>query len=77
MKRAGFSIALFIVVFVAAYLACCYFIPGWRIKLAADTTTYFIASIKSMSFIKSLVALMAGLIAGTIPALINKRKNKP
>ena len=60
MKGKCLSAVLGIAAFVAAYLACCYLIPGWRIKLEADTLTYFWASVTHMVLLKSLISLAAG-----------------
>lgn len=73
MKRIGVSVALFFIAFIATYLACCYLIPGWRIKLEADTVTYFIESIRHMVLIKGLIALAVGLGVGAVPMLIKKK----
>ena len=73
MKKVGASVALFAIAFIAAYLACCYLIPGWRIKLEADTVTYFIESVRHMAFIKGLIALAVGSAAGAVPLLAGKK----
>ena len=44
-KREKWAMLLAVTAFVAAYLICCY-IPGWRIKLAADPLTYFVESLR-------------------------------
>ena len=75
MKKSGVSVALFFIAFIATYLACCYLIPGWRIKLEADTVTYFIESISHMVFIKGLIALAVGLSVGAVPMLTKKEVN--
>ena len=62
---------LFAVVFCAAYLACCYLIPGWRLKLAADSLTYFMATIQSMVLIK---ASISALTAAIITVLYTKKR---
>ena len=62
---AGFGIAAF----VAAYLACCYLIPGWRIKLDAGPVIYFWASITHMVPLKSLISLAVG---GAVYAAVRK-----
>ena len=74
MRRLGASLALFISAFAAAYLACCYLIPGWRIKLEAGTAVYFIESVRHMALVKSLISLVVGLGAGAIPILFDKMK---
>ena len=55
MKGKCLSAVFGIAAFAAAYLACCYLIPGWRIKLEADTLTYFWASVTHMVLLKSLI----------------------
>ena len=60
MKGKRLSAALGIAAFIAAYLACCYRIPGWRIKLDAGPVTYFWASITHMVPLKSLISLAVG-----------------
>lgn len=76
MKKIGLSIVLFVVAFAVTYLACCYLIPGWRIKLAADPWTYFLKSIKSMMPIKSLISLMVGLLVGAIPTVMSRKATR-
>lgn len=73
MKKMRISVALFFIAFIAAYLACCYLIPGWRIKLEADTVTYLIKSIHHMVFIKGLIALAVGLVVGAVPMLTKEK----
>ena len=73
MKKIGVSLALFVMAFAATYLACCYLIPGWRIKLEADPVTYFIKSVNHMVFIKSMIALAVGAVVGAVPMLTKKR----
>lgn len=73
MEKIGVSVALFVIAFIVTYLACCYLIPGWRIKLAADPVTYFIESIRHMVFIKVLIALAAGLAVGAVSMFAKKK----
>ena len=72
MKKAVWSGALFVLVFVLVYLALCYLVPGLRIKLSAPPGEYFRASVGHMALIKGAVALMAGLLAAALPWLIRK-----
>lgn len=72
LKKFGLSVALFILFFAAVYLACCYLLPGFKIKLYADDLTYFLESIKYMAGLKTLISALAGLIAGTFPYLFDK-----
>lgn len=60
MKGKYLSAVLGVAAFIAAYLICCYGIPGWRIKLEADTLTYFWASVAHMVLLKSLISLAVG-----------------
>ena len=60
MKGKRLSAVLGIAAFIGAYLACCYLIPGWRIKLEADAMTYFWASVTHMVPLKSLISLAVG-----------------
>ena len=46
MKNAKVSVILFLAAFVLTYIGTCYLVPGWRIKLAADHLTYFLASLQ-------------------------------
>lgn len=73
MKKMGVSVVLFFIAFIAAYLACCYLIPGWRIKLDADPVPNFMKSMSHMVFIKSLIALAVGLGVGAVPMLTKKK----
>ena len=69
MKGKHLSAILGIAAFTAAYLASCYRIPGWRIKLDADPLTYFWASITHMVPLKSLISLAVG---GAVYAVVRK-----
>lgn len=69
MKGKCLSAVFGIAAFVAAYLACCYLIPGWRIKLEADTLTYFWASVTHMVPLKGLISLAVG---GAVYAAVRK-----
>ena len=72
MKKAVIYVTVFAVVFVLTYLALCYMVPGLRIKLDADAFTYFIRSIQSMMFFKSLIAAAAGAVVCTAAALVSR-----
>jgi len=74
MRKAVISAIVFAVVFVFTYLALCYMVPGLRIKLAADAFTYFIESIRSLVFFKSVISLAAGVIACTAAVLLLRIK---
>ena len=75
MKKVSISICLFLIAFVFTYIGSCYWVPGWRIKLAADSLTYFFESLKALAPIKFLVSLVVGLIISFIPILIQKMKS--
>ena len=72
MKKAGLPAILFLVSFVLTYLVCCYLIPAFKIKLAADPWTYFLTSIQHMAVLKTVLSLVAGLTVGGISAAISK-----
>ena len=69
MKRFIISVAIFLVAFIISYIGLCYLIPGWRIRLAADATTYFIKSIRHMIFLKSIISFGIGAVLAGIPFL--------
>lgn len=48
MKKLLISVILAVIVFAAVYVAQCYMVPGWRIKLAAPAMEYFAASLRHM-----------------------------
>jgi len=73
MKRKMLSIAVFAVVFVAAYLVMSFCIGGMRIKLEAEPMVYFAESIMHMAFFKGIVSLIAALIAGVIVLAVCKK----
>lgn len=75
MKKTGLSISLFFIAFVFTYIGLCYLVPSLRIKLAADSVTYFLESLKTLAPIKALISLVVGLIMSFIPALIQKMKS--
>jgi hypothetical protein len=72
VKKNGASVGLFLVVFLVTYLFMCYGIPGMRIKLAAEPVAYFLASIRHMVLVKTVVSLLAALIVSAIPAFPKK-----
>lgn len=73
-KKMGLSVVLFIGTFALVYVCLCYAVPGWRLKLAADGLTYFLASLKKLAVVKFLLSLGAGLIASCIPAFVQKKR---
>ena len=56
MKKLLISVILAIIVFAAVYVAQCYMVPGWRIKLAAPAMEYFAASLRHMVLLKGMIA---------------------
>lgn len=52
---------------LAVYVALCYMVPGWRIKLAAPAMEYFVASLRHMVLLKGLIAGAAALVTAMIP----------
>ena len=48
-KTATISAILAVVGFMAVYVALCYLVPGWRIKLEAPAMVYFAASLRHMA----------------------------
>ena len=75
MKKTLFSVALFLLVFAAAYLVLCYLVPGLRIKLAAPPMEYSFASITHMFFFKALLSSLIAVIAAAIPWLTDRKSS--
>lgn len=63
MKKLLISVMLAVIVFAAVYVAQCYMVPGWRIKLAAPAMEYFVASLRHMVLLKGLIAAAAAAVA--------------
>ena len=63
MKKLLISVILAVIVFAAVYVAQCYMVPGWRIKLAAPAMEYFAASRRHMVLLKGLIAAAAAAVA--------------
>lgn len=63
MKRTVISLFLGVIGFCLTYLALCYLIPGWRIKLDAEPMVYFLASLRSMVLLKTGISGMMGILA--------------
>lgn len=76
MKRAARAALAFAATFTGAYLACCYLIPGFRIKLAADAKTYFFESIRHMALCKSLIAAAAGQTTAACAMILGAKREK-
>ena len=66
-KAAVYSGILAAVSFAAVYVALCYLVPGWRLKLTAPAGAYFIQSLRHMALLKGIFAMAAGLVAATLP----------
>ena len=73
-KKTGIEISIFAVSFVIAYFICSFCIPGWRVKLEADAVTVLIENLKILWPIKALISLVAGVIIGSIPFWLRKKK---
>ena len=68
-KTATISAILAVVGFMAVYVALCYLVPGWRLKLHATAWAYFAASLRHMALLKGVFAMAAGLVLATLPFL--------
>ena len=77
MKELLSSVILAVIVFAAVYVAQCYMVPGWRIKLAAPAMEYFAASLRHMALLKGLAAMAAALVAATVPYWDDLREPLP
>lgn len=73
MKKALLSLLIFIIVFITTYMILSYS-PSMMIKLAAPPKEYFIRNLKSMAHFKSIISLLVGVLAASIP-LISKKKS--
>lgn len=72
MKKFFISLVLAIIVFAAVYVAQCYMVPGWRIKLAAPAMEYFAASLRHMVLLKGLIAGAAAAVAVAVQRRISR-----
>lgn len=72
MKKLLISVILAVVVFAAVYVAQCYMVPGWRIKLAAPAMEYFAASLRHMVLLKGLIAAAAAAVAVAVQRRISR-----
>ena len=77
MKKLLISVILAIIVFAAVYVALCYMVPGWRLKLAAPAMEYFAASLRHMALLKGLAAMAVALVAATVPYWDDLREPLP
>lgn len=72
MKKLLISVILAVIVFAAVYVAQCYMVPGWRIKLAAPAMEYFAASLWHMVLLKGLIAGAAAAVAVAVQRRISR-----
>ena len=71
MKKLLISVILAVIVFAAVYVAQCYMVPGWRIKLEAPAMEYFAASLRHMVLLKGLIAAAAAAVAVAVQRRIS------
>lgn len=72
MKKLLISVILAVIIFAAVYVALCYMVPGWRIKLAAPAMEYFAASLRHMVLLKGLIAAAAAAVAVAVQRRISR-----
>ena len=72
MKKLLISVILAVIVFAAVYVAQCYMVPGWRIKLAAPAMVYFAASLRHMVLLKGLIAGAAAAVAVAVQRRVSR-----
>ena len=72
MKKLLISVILAVIVFAAVYVAQCYMVPGWRLKLAAPAMEYFAASLRHMVLLKGLIAGAAAAVAVAVQRCISR-----
>lgn len=72
MKKLLISVMLAVIVFAAVYVAQCYMVPGWRIKLAAPAMEYFAASLRHMVLLKGLIAAAAAAVAVAVQRRVSR-----
>ena len=72
MKKLLISVILAVIVFAAVYVAQCYMVPGWRLKLEAPAMVYFAASLRHMVLLKGLIAAAAAAVA----VAVQRRKSR-
>ena len=71
-KTATISAILAVVGFMAVYVALCYLVPGWRLKLEAPAMVYFAASLRHMVLLKGLIAGAAAAVAVAVQRRISR-----
>lgn len=72
MKKFFISLVLAVIVFAAVYVAQCYMVPGWRIKLAAPAMEYFAAGLRHMVLLKGLIAGAAAAVAVAVQRRVSR-----
>ena len=72
MKKLLISVILAVIVFAAVYVAQCYMVPGWRIKLAAPAMEYFAASLRHRVLLKGMIAAAAAAVAVAVQRRISR-----
>ena len=72
MKKLLISAMLAVIVFAAVYVAQCYMVPGWRLKLEAPAMVYFAASLRHMVLLKGLIAAAAAAVAVAVQRRISR-----
>lgn len=72
MKKLLISVILAVIDIAAVYVAQCYMVPGWRIKLAAPAMEYFAASLRHMVLLKGLIAAAAAAVAVAVQRRISR-----
>ena len=71
-EKAFDFVILAVIVFAAVYVAQCYMVPGWRLKLAAPAMEYFAASLRHMVLLKGLIAAAAAAVAVAVQRRISR-----
>ena len=72
MKKLLISVILAVIAFMAVYVALCYMVPGWRLKLEAPAMVYFAASLRHMVLLKGLIAGAAAAVAVAVQRRISR-----
>ena len=72
MKKLLISVILAVIVFAVVYVAQCYMVPGWRLKLEAPAMEYFAASLRHMVLLKGLIAAAAAAVAVAVQRHISR-----
>ena len=72
MKKLLISVILAVIVFAAVYVALCYMVPGWRLKLEAPAMVYFAASLRHMVLLKGLIAAAVAAVAVAVQRRVSR-----